>query len=207
MRRVFSAIHQGRLWGECESSSGPGSTQARAASFLPALIDLVRTLRVAALLDAPCGDFNWAAPLSDAVARYIGIDVVPALIDVNRERWSSDRRRFLCRDFVRQRLPSADLVLCRDGLVHLCERDIVAAVGNLRRSGAEYLVATTFVDDRPNPDIATGEWRPLNLQRPPFSFPPPLDLIDERCHHTGGIYADKRLALWRFQDLPASLAT
>jgi len=204
MRRVFSAIHAGKSWGDCESSSGPGSTRDRAASFLPALIDLVRTLRVAALLDAPCGDFNWAEPLSDSVERYIGIDVVPALIKANRRQWSSDRRRFLCRDFVRQRLPSADLVLCRDALVHLSERDIFSAVDNLRRSGAEYLIATTFVDDRSNPDIATGEWRPLNLQRPPFSFPPPLALVDEHCHHTGGIYADKRLALWRFHDLPSN---
>jgi Methyltransferase domain len=203
MRRVFTAIHEGKVWGEGESSSGPGSTRDRAASFLPALIDLVQTLRIAVLLDAPCGDFNWAEPLSDAVARYIGIDVVPALIDANRRRWTSDRRRFLCRDFVRQRLPSADLVLCRDALVHLSERDIFSAIDNLRRSGAEYLIATTFVDDRSNLDIATGEWRPLNMQRPPFSFPPPLELIDERCHHTGGIYRDKRLALWRFPDLQA----
>lgn len=207
MRRVFSTIHAGRLWGGCESSSGPGSTRDRAASFLPALIDLVQRRRIAALLDAPCGDFNWAAPLSDSIERYIGIDVVPALIKANRQHWSSDRRRFLCRDFVRQRLPSADLVLCRDALVHLNERDIFSAVGNLRRSGAEYLIATTFVDDRANLDIATGEWRPLNMQRSPFWFPPPLELIDERCHHTGGIYADKCLGLWRFQDLPSSFAT
>jgi len=206
MRRVFSAIHEGRVWGDGESSSGPGSTRERAADFLPALIALVQTLRIATLLDAPCGDFNWAAPLSDSVDRYIGVDVVPALIRANGRRWPSPRRRFLCRDFVRQRLPAADLVLCRDGLVHLSERDIFAAVGNLGRTGAEYLIATTFLDERPNPDIATGEWRPLNMQRPPFSFPPPVELIDERCHHTGGTYADKRLALWRFQDLPSSWA-
>ena len=202
MRRVFSGIHEGKLWGDCESSSGPGSTRDRAASFLPALIALVESLRIATLLDAPCGDFNWAAPLSDSVERYVGVDVVPALIVANRRHWSSERRRFLCRDFVRQRLPSADLVLCRDGLVHLSAGDIVSAVGNFRRTGAQYVIATTFVNDRPNPDIATGEWRPLNMERPPFSFPPPLELIDEHCHHTGGIYADKRLALWRFQDLP-----
>ena len=32
------------------------------------------------------------------------------------------------------------------------------------------------------------------------------DSIDERCHHTGGIYADKRLGVWRFADLPEGLA-
>jgi hypothetical protein len=40
------------------------------------------------------------------------------------------------------------------------------------------------------------------MQHPPFSLPEPLQLIDEQCHHTGGIYADKRIGLWRFSDLP-----
>ena len=204
MRRVFSAIHAAKAWGDCESSSGPGSTRERAASFLPDLIALVRSLRIAVLLDVPCGDFNWTEPLADSVDRYIGIDVVPALIKANRQGWSSPRRQFLCRDMVRQRLPAADLVLCRDALVHLSEDDIFVALANLRRTGAEYLIATTFIGDRTNIDIANGEWRPLNMQHPPFLFPSPLELVDERCHHTGGIYADKRLALWRFKDLPAS---
>lgn len=204
MRRVFGAIHAARSWGDCESASGPGSTRERAATFLPDLIELVRSLGVRTLLDVPCGDFNWAEPLADAVEHYVGVDVVPALIGVARRR-SSPRRRFLCRDMVRQRLPRADLVLCRDGLVHLTEADVFAALENLRRTGADYLLATTFLDDRSNPDIATGEWRPLNMERPPFRFPAPLALIDERCHHTGGIYADKRLALWRFRDLPRAL--
>lgn len=204
MRRIFEAIHVAKAWGDCESSSGPGSTRERAASFLADLVELVRSRRVETLLDAPCGDFNWAAPLADSVPRYIGVDVVPALIEANRRKWSSPRRRFLCRDMVRQRLPAADLVLCRDALVHLGEGDVFLTLANLRRTGAEYLVATTFVGDRANEDIASGEWRPLNMERPPYSFPPPLEVVDERCHHTGGIYSDKRLALWRFADLPLS---
>ncbi|MBT9549930.1 MAG: class I SAM-dependent methyltransferase [Hydrogenophaga sp.] len=203
MRRVFGAIHSGNSWGDCESSSGPGSTRERASQFLPDLIALVQSLGTRCLLDVPCGDFNWAAPLADAVDRYVGVDVVPALVSANETRWSSPRRQFLCRDMVRQRLPDADLVLSRDALVHLCEEDVMRAIANLRRTGARYLVATTFVGDRSNEDIPTGAWRPLNLQRPPFGFPAPIALIDERCHHTGGIYSDKHLGVWRFEDLPA----
>jgi SAM-dependent methyltransferase len=202
MRRIFADIHAAKSWGDCESSSGPGSTRERAASFLPELIAVVRSLGTGILLDAPCGDFNWTAPLADAVDRYIGIDVVPALIRSNRQRWSAPRRQFLCRDMVGQHLPTADLVLSRDGLVHLSQADVFRALANLRRTGATYLVATTFLADRSNEDIRTGEWRPLNMQRPPFDFPAPLALLDERCHHTGGIYSDKRLAVWRFADLP-----
>jgi len=52
-----------------------------------------------------------------------------------------------------------------------------------------------------NLEIETGGWRPLNMERPPFGFPAPLRAIDEKCLHTGGIYADKRLALWRLADI------
>lgn len=200
-RRIFAAIHATRAWGESESASGPGSTAQRAGSFLPDLIGLVTSLGVHTLLDAPCGDFNWAEPLSDSVDRYIGVDIVPALIRANRLR-STPRRRFLCRDITRQRLPSADLVLCRDALVHLSQSEIFATLANLRRTGAEYLVATTFVGPRPNDDIPTGSWRPLNLQLAPFDFGEPLSLIDEQCRHSRGIYEDKRLGLWHFSDLP-----
>jgi SAM-dependent methyltransferase len=203
MRRIFEAIHETKSWGDGESSSGSGSTRERAASFLPDLIALVRALGVKTLLDAPCGDFNWTAPLAEAVDRYIGIDIVPAIVRSNQQRWSSPERQFLCRDMVRQRLPAADLVLARDVLVHFSHNDIFQALSNLRRTGASYLITTTFLGDRRNEDIRTGDWRALNLQRPPFQLPAPLALIDEHCHHTDGIYSDKRLALWRFADLPA----
>lgn len=200
-RDVFTHIHRTMAWGDHESTSGLGSTRERAATFLPDLIDLVESLCVSTLLDAPCGDFNWTAPLADAVAEYIGVDVVPELIAHCDQRYSSPRRRFLCLDFVEQAVPAADLVFCRDGLVHLSERDIFLALRNFRDSGAKYLLATTFVAERENPDIATGDWRPLNMQRRPYFLPEPLRLIDERCHHTGGIYADKRIGLWRLSDL------
>jgi hypothetical protein len=95
------------------------------------------------------------------------------------------------------------VILCRDGLVHFSFREIRAALRNFRRSGAEHLLATTFVDTARNVDIRTGGgWRALNLQAPPFSFPPPLELVDERCTRCGGRYRDKRLGLWRIDALP-----
>jgi hypothetical protein len=50
-------------------------------------------------------------------------------------------------------------------------------------------------------DIQTGGWRQLNLERAPFNFPSPGRMIDEKCWHTGGIYSDKRLALWRLEQI------
>jgi SAM-dependent methyltransferase len=201
-RQVFSRIFHQNLWGNPESVSGPGSTQERGKSFAGDVIDLVQKLGVRTLLDAPCGDFNWAAELAAAVDAYVGVDVVEELIAGNTERHASANRRFLTCDLTRDPLPKADLILSRDCLVHFSFRDIRAALENFRRSGAEYLLTTTFVDRATNDDIRTGGWRVLNLQAPPFHFGEPLALIDERCMHTGGIYRDKRLGLWAMKSIP-----
>ena len=71
--RIFTEIFRTRSWGNLESASGPGSTRERASQFLNELLDSLRRLGVRSLLDAPCGDFNWAAPIADEVEEYIGV--------------------------------------------------------------------------------------------------------------------------------------
>jgi hypothetical protein len=202
-RAVFTRVYRRNVWGNAESVSGAGSTARRGEAFRADLIDLLRRLDTRVLLDAPCGDFNWVGEVADAVPRYVGVDVVPELIERVRAAHGSERRTFIRADLARDPLPRADVILCRDGLVHFSFAEIRAALRNFKRSGAAYLLATTFVDTARNVDIRTGGgWRDLNLQEPPFSFPPPLELIDERCTDYGGQYRGKRLGLWRLDALP-----
>jgi SAM-dependent methyltransferase len=200
---IFSNIYRDKSWGGDESASGPGSTRARAETFVPDVIALLKSLNIRTLLDAPCGDFNWAGAVADAVESYVGVDVVPELIAANAQSAGGGAGaplRFLCADLTRDPLPRADLILCRDCLVHFSFADIRAALRNFRRSGATWLLTTTFIDpNRRNENIRSGGWRPLNLEQPPFRFPPPVALIDERCEHSGGVCRDKRLGLWRAQ--------
>jgi SAM-dependent methyltransferase len=202
-RAVFGGIFRRNEWGHAESVSGPGSTRARGADFTPELVALLRRLETRTLLDAPCGDFNWIAEAADAVERYVGVDVVPELVERNLRDHAAGGRSFLLADISRDALPAADVVLCRDCLVHFSARDVWATLANFRRSGSRYLLTTTFVARGANADIRTGSWQPLNLQAAPFRFPPPLELVDERCTHTGGIFRDKRLGLWELASLPS----
>jgi hypothetical protein len=204
MEDVFLAIYRDNRWGSQESRSGPGSTSARAAAFLPDLVALLRTLDTRVLVDAPCGDFNWAGVLADAVDRYIGVDVVGEIIARNQLRANSPSRLFLHRDVTRDPLPAADVILCRDCLVHFAFADIWRALRNFQQSGSRYLLTTTFAERDRNHDVTTGAWRPLNLERPPFCFPSPVAVVDERCLHSGGSWRDKRLALWELASLPAT---
>lgn len=125
----------------------------------------------------------------------MGVDIVPQLIDGLRTSARANEA-FVCLDLVTDDLPHADAVLCRDALVHLSFSQALSALHNIERSGARFLVATTF-PGRENKDIATGGWRPLDMSAPPFELGPPIVLIDEGCTESGGRYSDKSLGVWR----------
>lgn len=200
MLDVFGRIHRENLWQSPETFSGLGSTLEWTAPFRDELQMTIRTLGARTLLDAPCGDLNWMRTVDLGPVRYVGADIVPELVMANRRKYGAGRR-FLCLDLTRDRLPRADVILCRDCLVHLSLAEIDAALRNFGRSGATWLITTTFVDRTANTDIETGDWRPINLQLPPFDFPAPLQTIDERSTGLGGTQRDKRLGIWRLSDI------
>src|SRR5687768_1532620 len=136
--------------------------------------------------------------------RYIGADLLPELIQDNARRHTHPRREFRVLDLLSSPLPAADLVLCRDCLVHLSFADIGRAIANLRAARATYLLTTTFPEQTVNEEIRTGDWRPLNLETGPFHWPAPQELLNEGCTEANGVFADKSLGLWRLETLPAT---
>jgi hypothetical protein len=202
MKEIFSEIYYRNAWGDEESVSGPGSSVQRASAFREELAKLLARIHVTSLLDAGCGDHNWMKEMNLDSLHYIGADVVPELIARNQQDYSSEIKTFVNLDVTRDELPRVDVIFCRDCLVHFSYKDIFAALRNFKQSSSTYLLTNTFTRFPENFDIPTGDWRQLNLQRHPFYFPAPIESIDERCLHSGGIYADKHLALWALKDLP-----
>lgn len=193
----FDRIVRSNLWGADSSRSGLGSELAATARLRKELPSFLERRRVKMLLDVPCGDFGWLSTV-ELPAAYIGADIVKTLVDENERRFGgrSSGRRFLRLDMTRDVLPRADAVLCRDCLVHSSFDNIFRAIANMRASGAQYLITTTFLEHEQNADIEDGDWRMLNLECPPFNFPPPADVLIEGCREGAGAYADKALALW-----------
>jgi SAM-dependent methyltransferase len=200
---TFSEVFHNNEWGDPESVSGVGSNLQQTRVVRAELPGLLREIGARSLLDVPCGDFHWMALVELPVERYIGGDLVAELVARNQERYGGPGREFRRLDLLSDPLPRADAVFCRDCLVHLSHADVRTALRNIRASGAEYLITTTFPEQRRNRDIVTGEWRPLNLQAAPYGFPPPLRLIDEQSTDAGALYPDKSLAVWRVHDIPA----
>jgi hypothetical protein len=205
----FAQIYRSNHWHSRVSRSGTGSEMEQTAAIRTLLPWLARELEVKILLDLPCGDFFWMSQVRWlGLESYVGADIVEEVVRKNRIKYGVMRgptRRFMKLDLIKDRLPEADMILCRDCLVHFAFDDVFRALRNIAASGATYLVTTHFEGDRENRDIITGEWRPLNLERRPFGFPPPLRLINENCTEGGGNYADKSLGIWRISDLPAAL--
>ena len=206
----FTRMYETNLWDGAESRSGDGSSLAATARVRAGLPALFRQLGVRGLLDVPCGDFHWMAHVDLAAAgvvAYVGGDVVAGWWRQTVRVMRRQGRTFVQVDLTAGPLPpvagaAADAVLCRDCLVHLSFANIARALRVMRASGARYLITTTFLEHEANIDVVDGDWRPLNLERSPFDFPPPVAVLVEGCEEEGGAYADKALAAWPVSDLP-----
>jgi hypothetical protein len=198
-RHIFLQAYRANLWGNALSVSGPGSDLRATHELRAQLPELLKSLQATSILDVPCGDLAWMrhVPLGDV--SYIGADIVAPLIE-RHERDMAGFGEFIRADLLAERLPRVDVVLCRDCLVHLSNREVLLALRNIVGSGAKYLLTTTFPGVRNNIDTVTPYWRAINLEVPPFSFPAPLLLIrdfsDGQVNDRG-----KHLGVWRCSEL------
>jgi Methyltransferase domain len=194
----FRRIHDTNLWGAPASTSGLGSEIDATAMLRSELPRLLEKLYVSSLLDAPCGDAGWINQ-ADLRMRYAGVDIVPALIESLQRRAATGEisGEYHLADITAETLPRCDAILCRDCLVHLSFANVERAVANFRTSGAPWLIATTFPEWQVNADCEDGDWRALNFELIPFSWGPPVELLNENCLEAGGGWRDKSLGVWR----------
>jgi Methyltransferase domain len=198
----FQRIHDSNLWGAAKSTSGLGSELDATAVLRGELPRLLARLGVTSLLDAPCGDAGWISQ-SGLEVSYVGIDIVPDLVERLRAAAAAGDigGDYHLADITHDSLPRCDAILCRDCLVHLSFANIERAIANFRRSGATWLVATTFPEWQSNLDCEDGDWRALNFERAPFDWGAPVELLNENCTEAGGGWRDKSLGVWRLSDL------
>ena len=203
----FERIERINLWGAATSVSGLGSEDPATAAIREALPGLLHRLGARSLLDAPCGDAGWIGSMQ-LDADYVGIDIVPSLIAANSARVARGelRGRFVVADITRDSLPRCEVILCRDCLVHLSFQNIARAIARFRASGAQFLLVTTFPEWEDNRNCEDGDWRALNMTKPPFGWPSPRELINERCDEGDGGWRDKSLGLWRLDEMPQGAA-
>ena len=200
-QETFTEIYQTNYWKGAESVSGKGSDLDQTQVVISELNRLINQLELKSMLDIPCGDFLWMQHVDLSAIQYFGADIVDDLIKSNKEKYGSDKVSFSTVNLISDPLPEAQLIFTRACLVHLSYSDIYSSLKNIKSAGFRYILTTTFVDRKRNHNINTGSWRAVNLQIPPFNFPTPLELIDEKCTQGHGKFKDKHLGLWKVEDI------
>ncbi len=208
-QEIFSCIYKVNAWLDPETRSGPGSNIKQTTIIRTALPALLQQLKITSLLDAPCGDFYWMEKTDlSSLTYYIGCDIVHDIIIQARKKYQNPERAFMCVDIVSDKLPYADAILCRDCLPHLTFADIKTTLKNFKRTGALYLITSTYPLRTQNEDLSMSQelnlwrYRPLNLQVEPFNFPEPLCIINEGNSEGAGSIKDKSLGVWLLKEIP-----
>jgi hypothetical protein len=194
----FAAIYNNRVWLNDRPSgslSGLGSELANTHTLRQTLQSLLTQLDTRILLDVGCGDFLWIKEIT-LNCEYIGVDVVENVISSNVKDYASATRTFQQLDATIDVLPRADTVLCREVMFHLSFRDIWRVLANIQRSQAVFLIATNDIGLSYNADIASGDFRLLNLHAAPFFLPLPSMSIPDDTLSVG-----RTLSVWRTSSL------
>jgi hypothetical protein len=171
-RETFERIYRDNTWRGTETRAGPGSSLQATAHLRRELPKLCEELGIASVLEAGCSEAWWQPELPG----YIGVDIVADALE--RARANHPTWTFLLADICTDPLPRCDAVLCRQVLQHLSLEDGLAAVDNFRRSGAEYLIATSATRGG-NRSVPTGTHYRCRPSDPPFNLGPPLRSIPD----------------------------
>lgn len=171
----FTKIYHSNHWNNFESRSGEGSTLENTENIRVELPRILELYKISKMLDAPCGDFNWMQYVTAKTSiKYIGGDIVKPLIADNRSKYSDKDTTFIHLDLTKSPLPEADLLFCRDCLIHLSYKDISLVLKNFLNSSIPYLITTSSAAPSgpriKNSNITTGDMRPIDLFAEPFGL-------------------------------------
>lgn len=188
----FEEIYAQGVWRHAEgqiATSGLGSELVATAEIRQQLPGLLRELGVETLVDIGCGDWTWMSQIK-LPCSYLGLDIVSSVIERNIDMFGNERVIFRCLDAVTEDLPHCDAFICREVIFHLSFEDAVRVLDNMRRH-SRWVIVTCDTDIWFNSDIPSGDFRMLNLQRRPFSFPPPDRYIPD-----AGLVRGRILGVW-----------
>lgn len=176
LKKLFNEFHKNNRWNSKESISGTGSELRHTTLLRKNLKSILDKYQFKSMLDLPCGDYNWIKEMDLSNINYIGADIVPDLISNNKIKYPNTDFRII--NLVTDKLPSVDVILVRDCLVHLSYDNIYKALENIKKHDIKYLLTTSHIKNK-NHDIKNGDWRALNLLEPPFNIGGVIEIMNE----------------------------
>ena len=185
----FELIYKTNFWSSKESLSGFGSENKNTINIKKEIIKIINDYKIKSILDAPCGDFNWIEKILNEDLKYTGGDIVEELVNKNIKKYKKRNINFIQLDITNNDLPSADLMICRDCLIHLSFEKIKMFFQNFKKSKINYLLLTSYKlknseKEIENLDIPDGEFREIDMMQPPFSLPKAINEILDKDEQT-----------------------
>jgi SAM-dependent methyltransferase len=174
MENEFTEIYKGNEWGY---GSGVGSLPLNNIEYIKFLRMFIERNDIRSVVDFGCGDWQFSRFVGWEKLTYTGFDVVESVVAQNQSSFGRDNVSF--RVFKSDtELPSADLLICKDVFQHLSNRSIQSYL-QVFKARYRFLLITNDdwpAEDLVNSEINDGGWRPIRLDRKPFSEPAPIVL-------------------------------
>jgi len=153
----FETIYQNHIWGgEDEFYSGAGShDESIIRPYIELLERLIAEHGIRRIVEVGCGDFNIMKQVLGDIEKsgisydYTGMDVVSDLISHNDEVFGTKNIHFRCADASDPEtdLPDGDILIIRQVLQHLSNRDIKRILAKTRKY--RYLLITEHIYEGP----------------------------------------------------------
>ena len=177
---TFRRIYSKQVWGNNGERfySGPGSYGPASDLYCAAVIGFIQENGIRRVVDCGCGDFSVGKRIVDATdVQYVGVDVVPELIQHHRKKFQSSRVSFVCANIITDELPVADLYLVRQVLQHLTNDEIAKVLERLSRLPKVLITEdlpsqpTSFNHDMTHgPEVRSDFGSGVYIDQPPFSL-------------------------------------
>jgi SAM-dependent methyltransferase len=172
---AFDDIYKSAAWGknaEGVGNSGFGSKLQTTLLYRTFLAQMMKDLKVQSVVDAGCGDWEFSQAIDWTGIDYKGYDIVPAVVEHDKQTYGKPNIQFFNADIIETDLPPADLLISKHVLQHLPSADVQKFLTK-QLPKYKYIVLTDGVNrdtmSSTNPDIKPGQYRPLDLTKPPFN--------------------------------------
>ena len=173
---VFTELYRTKAWGinrKGQGSSGGGSTLAATRAYRKYLQEFFKENNIKSVVDVGCGDWEFSRKINWDGIQYLGIDVVKSVIEKDKVKYASSNIQFIHGDATELDLPEADLLICKEVLQHLSNKDVITFLAQLHKY--KHCLITNDVDPRTltstNWDIPRGHYRYIDLTVSPFYIP------------------------------------
>lgn len=178
LTNTFNRIYAEGVWGRDVSgkgTSGTGSTLEITREYRAYVEDFMKNEGVRSVVDAGCGDWTFSSAINWGDVSYLGVDIASDVIAAVRDKHEKGRITFQVGD-ITDELPAADLLISKDVLQHLSNDLVQKFIRNNLRKGKYKWAILTNDRGRENGDIASGDYRAINLAAPPFEVRGLVDL-------------------------------